>query len=186
MQALFPWGQFKARRVPVPPPSALSLPKAAGAHLARVWQRRPKTKFVLCIRDPAYTKGLGRRWLLSPHGQGHSNPSAPRPSGKPQTCTHAHTRTRGKGGPQGLGGQREKEEKVAISPKPCQHRAKKSALLAQWRWGAQRCQEHPCPTPRRSSPGTTPRRDLRHPASSHVALKTNFFFCRPFASLWRH
>lgn len=103
MQALFPWGQCRARQVSVPPPSALSLPKAAGAHLARVWQRRPKTKFVLCIRDPAYTERLGRRWLCSPHGRGHSNPAAPRPSGKPQTCTHAHTRTRGKGGSPGAG-----------------------------------------------------------------------------------
>lgn len=54
--------------VPVPVPSALSLPGAVGAYLARVWQRRPKSKFVLCIRDPAYTEGLGRMWLHSPHG----------------------------------------------------------------------------------------------------------------------
>lgn len=68
---LFPWSELRTSPVhvvPVPVPSALLLPGAVGAHLARVWQKRPKTKFVLCIQDPAYTEGLGRRWLCSPHG----------------------------------------------------------------------------------------------------------------------
>lgn len=118
--ALFPWGELKTSPVhvvPVPVPSALSLPGAVGAHLARVWQKRPKPKFVLCIQDPAYTEGLGRRWLCSPHGRGCSDPSAPHRPSKLQTCTHTHA---WEGGPQGAGGQ-EKEEKVSVSSKPCQH-----------------------------------------------------------------
>lgn len=50
----------------------------------------------------------------------------PQPLATPASYRHAHTRV-GRGS-QGAGGQ-EKEEKASVSPKPCQHRAKKSALL---------------------------------------------------------
>lgn len=154
----FPWGELRTSPVhvvPVPVPSALSLPGTVGAHLARVWQRRPKSKFVLCIRDPAYTEGLGRMWLRSPCGRGCSDPSAPHHPSKLQTCTHTHART-WEQGPQGAGEQ-EKEEKASISPKPCQHRAKKSALLP-GSSGEHRGAKCPLPhaqvqPPRRSPPG---------------------------------
>lgn len=111
VQAPFPWGQFRpgwVHTTPILLPSALSLPEAAGACLTRIWWRRPKKKFVLCIRDPAYTEELGKKWLRSPHGRGYSNCSAPCPPGKLQMCTHTHTHTQacvGRGVPRGLGGQ---------------------------------------------------------------------------------
>lgn len=76
--------------VPVPVPSALLLPGTVGAHLARVWQKRPKTKFVLCIQDPAYTEGLGRRWLRSPTAEAAQ---IPQPLTTPASYRHAHTHT---------------------------------------------------------------------------------------------
>lgn len=117
--APFPWGELRTSPVhvvPVPVPSALLLPGAMGAHVARVWQKRPKTKFVLRIQDPAYTEGLGRRWLRSPHGRGCSDPSAPHHPSKLQTCTHTHTHThiRGKEVPRGLGEKRKRRK--CLSP----------------------------------------------------------------------
>lgn len=144
--ASFLWDELRTspvRVVPVPVLSALSLPGVVGAHLARVWQKRPKTKFVLCIQDPSYTEGRGRRWLHLPHGQGCSDPSAPHHPSKLQTCTHTHV---WEGGPQGGWGAREGRESVYL-PKATSALSQEKCVTAWQQWGAQRCQVPPAPCP---------------------------------------
>lgn len=154
----FPWGELRTSPVhvvPVSVPSALSLPGTVGAHLARVWQRRPKTKFVLCIRDPAYTEGLGRMWLRSPCGRGCSAPSAPHHPSKLQTCTHTRARV-GTGAPGGRGA-REGGESVHL-PKTMSAPSQEKCITARQQWGAQRCQVPPAPCP-----GAAPQAQHRAP-----------------------
>lgn len=86
-------------------------PWGCGNPPSQSWQKRLKAEFVLCIQDPLYTDGWGRRWLCSPHGQGCSDFSGPHHPSKPQTCTHTHTL--GKGFPGGWG-TREGEESVCL------------------------------------------------------------------------
>ena len=181
VQAQFPWGQFRPSRVhaiPVPPPSALSLPGAVGARLASVWRRRPKMKFVLCIRDPAYTKVLGRRWLHSPHSRGYSNPSAPRPPSKLRTCTHTHThthtRTRGKWGPQQAGGTRGGGREGGYLPKTMLALSQEKCVISPLVAGSTEVPSTPLPHTQPQPPGHNAKRP-RCPASSHLPLKTEFF-----------
>lgn len=172
----FPWGELRTSPVhvvPVPVPSALSLPGTVGAHLARVWQRRPKTKFVLCIRDPAYTEGLGRMWLRSPCGRGCSAPSAPHHPSKLQTCTHTHTRARGNGGPRGPGGKRRRRKRPSpqnhVSTEPRKVHYCPAAV------GSTEVPSAPCPMPRCSPPSTAPSALGALPAAVRL-LKLNFCF----------
>lgn len=95
MQAPFPWGQFRTSRVhaaPVPPPSALSLP--TGAHLARVWWRRPKTKFVLLYKTLPIPRGWGGGGCNRPMAEATHTPQPLAPPSKLQTYTHTHTHAR--------------------------------------------------------------------------------------------
>lgn len=173
--ALFPWGELKTSAVhivPVAVPSVLSLPGAVGAHLARVWQKRqrPKPKFVLCIQDPAYTEGLGRRWLCLPHSRGCSDPSAPHHPSKLQTCTHTHTH--GKGVPRGLGGKRRRRK--CLSPQNHVSTEPRKVHYCPAAAGSTEVQSAPRPVPRCSPPGRAPSVLGALPAAVYL-LKPKFY-----------
>lgn len=152
--ASFLWDELRTspvRVVPVPVLSALLLPGVVGAHLARVWQKRPKTKFVLCIQDPSYTEGRGRRWLHLPHGQGCSDPSAPHHPSKLQTCTHTCV---GRGSPRGLGGKRRKRK--CLSPQSHVSTEPRKMCYCLAAVGSTEVPSAPCSVSRCSPPGTAP------------------------------
>lgn len=132
-------------------------PWGCGNPPSQSWQKRLKAEFVLCIQDPLYTDGWGRRWLCSPHGQGCSDFSGPHHPSKPQTCTHTHTHL-GRGS-QGAGGQ-EKEKKVSVSPKPCLSFGEKplgqEVCYCLAAVGSTEVPSAPCPMSRFSPPGTAP------------------------------
>lgn len=96
----------------------------------------------------------------------------PQPLTTPASYRHAHTHARAwEQGPQGAGEQ-EKEEKASISPKPCQHRAKKSALLP-GSSGEHRGAKCPLPHAQVQPPRHSTERP-GCPASSCSPLKTKF------------
>jgi len=162
VQAAFPWGPFGPSQVHTAPSHPW---EPAWPAYGREDQKRS-----LCfVYETLPTLGgWGGGGRACPTAEATQTP--PRLAPRQATDTHMHARSHaGAGGPRGSGGQGEGEEKAAISPKPRQHQAKERVSPARRRQGAQRCREHPCPTPGHCA------EHPRHSARSPLTPKTKFF-----------